>query len=98
MRFQRDVTVLFSREAVQEPLIRWQHLLTVQILAQFKSTPTKSLSDCKAFSMETKGTYGCGWCFYHPHSHLRVMQPDEPHTSPGLETASGVFLGASSRT
>lgn len=52
--------------------------------------------------METKGIYGHGWHFYHPHFHLRVMQPDELHTSPGLETefssASAVFLGASSRT
>lgn len=73
MRFQRDVTVQFFREAVQEPLIRWQRSLTLQILAQLKSTSAKSLSDSKASEMETKGTYGRGWHFYHPYFHLRVM-------------------------
>lgn len=63
MRFQRDVTVQFSREAVQEPLIRWQRLSTLQSLAQLKSASAKSLSDSKAFETESKGTYGRGWHF-----------------------------------
>lgn len=92
MQFQRDVTVQFPREAVQEPLIRWQRLLTLQILAQLKSTSAKSLSDCKAFGMETKGTYGHGWHFYHPHFHLRVTQPDDPIPHQGWKLNSPLLL------